>query len=775
MFVLAFAWRRNCLTTSMHSIRSKAVPKHSPGLIALTALILSSQIDGVDAPRLGSADAAAAQTSNKPTSTLNAQAIADAQNNAVAALIAAGVSKDTADMVTREAAKQVTTALAAASRAGVKSPPKNPLNFGPRKSAATLISPFKQTPTLQLSQRELDAAARRLQRFLQLEKAATPEHSAKLSALRTKLAKKHKKVPFDVSITSVFGLPIKQITGLKGEPSASVAKEQKSKLAAIPQAQRLNLVRQTLLARIAPPQELASKPDARMNPDDTRALGASGDPIVTPSTAKGTSGSTYPSSSIPSPSTAAFSWRDKLAAVRNQKYCGSCWAFATIGVLEGINRLADGQVLDLSEQSLVNCVQPVDSDGNCDGNTLHNSFDFLTASGVPFETSAPYTAKTGSCSSSNKGKYGITNWAFVGSNYTKPTTTELKQAIIAHGPVAASVRVTEAFQAYSGGTFVESDTGSTNHAIMLVGWDDARGAWHLRNSWGTDWGEDGYMWIKYGTNSVGKNAIWAEIPAPQKPPPAQLSFDDRYVSLRNDASQTVTAHVFVYAPSGKTWAWQPGSPPNGKSIDVSIQPGQTVDMKLGTTLVHGTKVRYWALGKDNKTQWNDYKSKDLVIATSSYTAAQRERQIIPIPEPTKAQPAADSLFTSAQDARGKGDYKTAYTHYVAFTQVYPQDSRIHEARFWKGWIEYQLKSYSDANQTLYQMIVAAPGDNIFRDYGIYYYGVDYAALGYCGYAVRNLEIIKYGQTKLSNDWVKSASDYIDYLQKDKGTVCANWN
>ena len=73
------------------------------------------------------------------------------------------------------------------------------------------------------------------------------------------------------------------------------------------------------------------------------------------------------------------------------------------------------------------------------------------------------------------------------------------------------------------------------------------------------------------------------------------------------------------------------------------------------------------------------------------------------------------------------------------------------------------------------MIVAAPGDNIYRDYGIYYYGVDYAALGYCGYAVRTLEIVKYGETKLSTDWVKSASDYIDYLQKDKGTICANWD
>ena len=69
--------------------------------------------------------------------------------------------------------------------------------------------------------------------------------------------------------------------------------------------------------------------------------------------------------------------------------CGSCWAFATIGVLEGINRLINNQVLDLSEQSMVNCVESVDASGNCDGNILHNAFDFLTTSKVPLESSAP--------------------------------------------------------------------------------------------------------------------------------------------------------------------------------------------------------------------------------------------------------------------------------------------------------------------------------------------------------------------------------------------------
>jgi C1A family cysteine protease len=687
-------------------------------------------------------------------------------------LLASGVPRETAERVTEEASKQAKSLLANA-RLGVSAPPKLPQSFGPRRSAEALISPFKQKLALKMTDRDREAATKRVQRFLELEKAAPKDLITKLATLRTKLIKQ--KASFEVSITSVFGLPLNEITGQKSEPTPAIAKQQKARLAAIPKSERLNLVRATLLARIAPPPSLAPKADEHTNPEDVPVAHLDAGPVVTPSKSKGTTGTSYPSSSVPSPSASAFSWRDQLGDARNQKSCGSCWAFATIGVIEGMQRVVNGQSLDLSEQSLLNCVTPVDSSGNCSGHYLHSAFEFLQSSNVPPESSAPYQAKVGSCGSANKGTYGLKNWDFVGADYTKPTVTEIKQALIAHGPIAASVRVTEAFQAYSGGIFNENDTGSTNHAIMLVGWDDTRGAWHLRNSWGTNWGEDGYMWIKYGSNSVGRNGIWADIPVSPKNTPPQLTFDDRYISLRNDSKQSLTAHVSVYAPSGKTWSWQPGDLAIGKSYNVTIKAGQSVDIKSGSALVHGTRVRFWALGSDGKTKWEEYKTKDFVIASAPYTAVQRERQTISIPEPVKPLPSADALFKSAGDARGKGDYKTAYPLYVTFIQAYPEDSKIHQARFWKGWIEYELKSYTDANKTFYQMITAAPEGDPFKGYGLYYYGVDYAALGYCGYAVRNLEIVKYGETGLSDDWVKSASDYIDYLQKDKGTVCANWD
>lgn len=737
------------------------------GIVVYVSLSRADAAGGISGPSRTRAPASAA--AGPTTSPDPGQAV-------LPFLQAAGVSQETVERLTQLANKQAQAAFAKTGKVGVTSPPKPPQTFGAPRSVSALISPFKQKLALRVSQADIDAATRRAQRFMQLEKSAPQDVIAKLNRLRSRLNKGGKAASFEVGATSVLGLPLAQITGQRGEPSAALAKAQRARSKTEANSGgRLNLVRETLWARVAPPLSLLPKSDERTNPEDVPAARVDGGPVVTPSKSQGTTGTTYPSSSMPSPSSSAFSWRDQLGAARNQKQCGSCWAFASVGVVEGMQHILNGQQVDLSEQAMVNCAPPYDSSGNCDGNTLHAAFDFLQTGTVPLESSAPYQGKVGTCTAASKGTYNVKNWDFVGANYQKPTVTEIKQALVQHGPIATSVRVTEAFQAYASGVFDEADPGATNHAVIIVGWDDTRGAWHLRNSWGTDWGEDGYMWIKYGANSVGRNAIWAEIPVTAKKTPPQASFDDRYISFRNDSKLAVTAHVSVFAPSGNTFTWQPGDLAKGKSYNITLKPGQTVDLKSGSTLIHGTKLRYWAASSNGKTRWEQYKAADLVVASASYTAAQRERQTVVIPEPTKPVPAAETLFATAGDARTKGDYNTAYTNYVTFIQTYPEHQKIHQARFWKGWIEYQLKSYSDANKSFYQMITAAPEGDPYRGYAIYYYGVDYAALGYCGYAVRNLEIVKYGETGIGDDWVKSASDYIDYLQKDKGTVCANWD
>jgi cathepsin L len=98
----------------------------------------------------------------------------------------------------------------------------------------------------------------------------------------------------------------------------------------------------------------------------------------------------------------------------------------------------------------------------------------------------------------------------VGSSQGIPAVTAIKNAIFKYGGVSACVYADDYFEAYTGGVFSNTDSGSQcNHAILLVGWDDARGAWLLKNSWSPSWGVDGFMWISYGANSVGYSAAWA--------------------------------------------------------------------------------------------------------------------------------------------------------------------------------------------------------------------------------------------------------------------------
>ena len=92
---------------------------------------------------------------------------------------------------------------------------------------------------------------------------------------------------------------------------------------------------------------------------------------------------------------------------------------------------------------------------------------------------------------------------------------DIKEALCSYGPVASMIDVTGDFRDYTGGIFEDRPRSSygpipsTDHAVMIVGWDDDKGAWRIRNSWGTDWGEDGAAWVKYGHNGIGWHTVWA--------------------------------------------------------------------------------------------------------------------------------------------------------------------------------------------------------------------------------------------------------------------------
>jgi len=189
-------------------------------------------------------------------------------------------------------------------------------------------------------------------------------------------------------------------------------------------------------------------------------------------------------------------------SIKNQGACGSCWAFAAIGLLESMILKNDGVEVDLSEQYMLSC-NPWG--WGCNGGYWPN--DMLVDPGAAMESCFPYVASDVPCVSCPT-PYQIQSWSFVTQDGEVPDTTLIKQAIYTYGAVSAGVYVSSAFQWYTSGVFdnCKRNPRWTNHAIVLCGWDDVKGAWLLKNSWGTGWGEDGFMWISYGCNLVGEGA-----------------------------------------------------------------------------------------------------------------------------------------------------------------------------------------------------------------------------------------------------------------------------
>ncbi len=227
---------------------------------------------------------------------------------------------------------------------------------------------------------------------------------------------------------------------------------------------------------------------------------------------------------IPLPGTlpSRFVWTELFPGkpVRDQQQCGSCWAFGTVGAVEYQVFLYDRKDVDLSEQWLVSC----NRDGSsCDGGFVSFSYflnsgpfsDSCGGRGAVMENDFPYTADNGTCRCPYAHSYTLAGWSYIGIvPGVLATTDQIKRAVHLFGPIAVSVYAGN----WSGlGAFTHvlqnCATDLPNHMVVIVGWDDSRGAWRIRNSWGTGWGDHGEAWVAYGCNSIGFGASYVRYPA----------------------------------------------------------------------------------------------------------------------------------------------------------------------------------------------------------------------------------------------------------------------
>jgi C1A family cysteine protease len=224
---------------------------------------------------------------------------------------------------------------------------------------------------------------------------------------------------------------------------------------------------------------------------------------------------------LPSVSATRFNWCDlnQDFHVHEQKK-GSCWANAAVEALECNWLIRNGLRHKFSPQPILDYAQ-VRENGGADAAL---ALDLLLKHGTAKMYEYPYTGKPGKVKKEVRTRYRAIAWGVVGLN-GKITVKMLKAALLRYGPVVVSVDASQDFGKFRKGTptfnkykgvlaeRVSKGKERGNHWVLLLGWDDKRGrkgAWYIKNSWGSKWGDGGYGWIEYGSNGICYTAYWVK-------------------------------------------------------------------------------------------------------------------------------------------------------------------------------------------------------------------------------------------------------------------------
>jgi C1A family cysteine protease len=309
---------------------------------------------------------------------------------------------------------------------------------------------------------------------------------------------------------------------------------------------------------------------------------------------------------------AVLDWRNHdgnwITSIKDQGDCGSCWAFATTAVLESMVKISKNlsENIDLSEQMLLSCSKA----GNC----IEGGYDYLAAEyikniGIPRESCYPYTASDAPCNPSSGWMSRVViikSWQWV-SNSISGIETALQS-----GPVTTFMTVYSDFYHYRSGIY-KVTTGATvegGHLVAIIGYDHINGYWICKNSWGTDWGENGFFRVQMGQANVGMQNLRMNQPTVDNNPPflepiaAHNVEEGQPISLTlnaYDADDDFISYRCLNLPAGATvntgrgvFSWTPTYTQSGiYDLEFGASDGMVETVETCRIIVKNVKRKQW--------------------------------------------------------------------------------------------------------------------------------------------------------------------------------------
>lgn len=212
------------------------------------------------------------------------------------------------------------------------------------------------------------------------------------------------------------------------------------------------------------------------------------------------------------PSSVDWTTTGAVTPVKNQGQCGSCWSFSTTGSLEGAWQIATGNQVSLSEQQFVDCDK---RDSGCQGGLMDTAFGYAEQNAICTEQSYSYNGRGGTCRA-NSCTVGIPKGGVTGYKDVAKDDQQALMEAVSKGPVSIAIEADlSAFQLYHGGVLGGRCGANLDHGVLAVGYgtDGGQDYWKVKNSWGTSFGEAGYVRLLRGKGGAGECGLLSGPPS----------------------------------------------------------------------------------------------------------------------------------------------------------------------------------------------------------------------------------------------------------------------